>query len=399
MSIYTAIDFETTGLSPKLDRAIEIGLVKFDSNFEIVDEYSTLLNPARDVGRTDIHGVTPSMLVTAPTFGGVASDVCKFINGSILIAHNKRFDLGFLENEFRRSGVKHSELDALCTLELLRSSYPRAPRRLALACEFLKIEFDATHEALDDARMAAHIAIHILKRFGYPAIPDPIQVAVPKDSSSSAPVLRSVATSKKQETYISRIVADLPDHGPLHGQEAIAASEYLNLLERTLEDRVLDYSEAVVLGELAQQLGLGAESVRILHSSFLYALCRAAKKDGFISDDERSDIEQVAEILEISNWEKMLDAGGLTGTQDFEGSGTILPNMTVCFTGTMQRSRADCEQLAKQKGLVVLSGVTKRLEILVVADPHTQSGKAKKAREDGTRIMAESVFFAELSLS
>ena len=59
-------------------------------------------------------------------------------------------------------------------------------------------------------------------------------------------------------------------------------------------------------------------------------------------------------------------------------------------------TRDIAETLATQAGLVIANTVTKKLDILVVADPHTQSGKAKKARKYGTRILSEAVFWRML---
>jgi DNA polymerase-3 subunit epsilon len=74
--------------------------------------------------------------------------------------------------------------------------------------------------------------------------------------------------------------------------------------------------------------------------------------------------------------------------------------LTVCFTGELQcsfqgepitREQAHC--FAQQAGLAIATNVSKKLGVLVVADPNSQSGKARKARDYGTRIMAETVFW------
>lgn len=77
-----------------------------------------------------------------------------------------------------------------------------------------------------------------------------------------------------------------------------------------------------------------------------------------------------------------------------------LCGQSVCFTGQLQSTiggelieRDLAEALATEAGLVVASNVTKKLDILVVADPHTQSGKAKKARDYGIRILSDAVFW------
>lgn len=87
---------------------------------------------------------------------------------------------------------------------------------------------------------------------------------------------------------------------------------------------------------------------------------------------------------------------------------TLLPALSqrVCFTGELLATlngspirREIAEALASEAGLIVTSGVSKKLDILVVADPNTQSGKAKKAREYGIRILSEPVFWQMLGVS
>jgi DNA polymerase-3 subunit epsilon len=81
-------------------------------------------------------------------------------------------------------------------------------------------------------------------------------------------------------------------------------------------------------------------------------------------------------------------------------SDASLTGKSVCFTGELSStiggepiSRDLAEKLAEDAGLSVMSNVTKKLDLLVVSDPNTQSGKAKKARSYGTRILAEAVFW------
>jgi len=77
----------------------------------------------------------------------------------------------------------------------------------------------------------------------------------------------------------------------------------------------------------------------------------------------------------------------------------------VCFTGELQChhdgqviSRELAEELATRAGLVVVESVTKKLDLLVLADPHTQSGKAQKARQYRIRIMHEPVFWKDIGV-
>lgn len=84
---------------------------------------------------------------------------------------------------------------------------------------------------------------------------------------------------------------------------------------------------------------------------------------------------------------------------------TDLVGLSVCFTGALSATldgtpltRARAERLASEAGLLVAKSVTKGLDLLVVADPDTQSAKASKARGLGTRVMAERVFWRALGV-
>ena len=96
--------------------------------------------------------------------------------------------------------------------------------------------------------------------------------------------------------------------------------------------------------------------------------------------------------------------GSVVNSADVKPDCSLAGN-TVCFTGELLSSRAgrritrsQAEDLAAQAGLIVLRGVTKKLDLLVLADPDTRSGKAQKAQSYGTRLMAEAVFWNELGV-
>ncbi len=394
---FVAIDFETTGLRPKTNRAIEIGLVRFSEAFEIEEEFSTLIDPGRDVGRTDIHGITPTMLAGAPRFEDLAAHVCEFISNSILVAHNKRFDLDFLATELARVGIELPSLDAICTIELIRSAHPSSPRRLHDACRFLGIEPENAHEALADARMAAQIAMTVLRDDGFPALPEPVRIELPQIFATPVVKTRQDHRKTRPHSYLADLVKKLPETAPVAGREAVAANEYLNLLDRVIEDRIIDEDDAALLTMLAGNLGLSASSVRILHSSYLYALCRTAQADGHVTDSERRDIQIVAEALALEGWEELLEKDIVDQAPTTTVSRSMPAGTRVCFTGQMDLTRSECEDEARRKGFIVCPGVTKDLDVLVVADPRTQSSKAQKARKYGARIISERAFFREIA--
>ena len=81
---FATIDFETTGLSPSRDRIIEIGVVRTDIDGKILSEFSSLINPQKDVTNSSIHGIQTQDLLMAPTFKELLGGIVGSINSAVL---------------------------------------------------------------------------------------------------------------------------------------------------------------------------------------------------------------------------------------------------------------------------------------------------------------------------
>ena len=118
------IDLETTGTTPTGDRVTEIGIVRVEDG-ELVEEWSTLVNPECSIPEEIqvLTGITNEMVRRAPTFAEVRRDVHERLEGHLFVAHNARFDYGFIKHEFRRVEMAF-KADVLCTVRLSRRLYP-----------------------------------------------------------------------------------------------------------------------------------------------------------------------------------------------------------------------------------------------------------------------------------
>ena len=148
------LDLETTGATPHFDRITEIGLVEIDHGRH-VGEWSSLVNPERTIPQTieSLTGITDKMVSGAPTFSDLARALHERLVGKTLVAHNARFDSGFLKSEFKRVGLRY-EPDILCTVRLSRRLYPEAKRHnLDSLIERHGLSCDQRHRALADARV------------------------------------------------------------------------------------------------------------------------------------------------------------------------------------------------------------------------------------------------------
>jgi DNA polymerase-3 subunit epsilon len=153
------LDLETTGATATHDRITEIGLIEVDHG-TFVREWSTLVNPGMSIPPMiqSLTGISNAMVATAPAFEDVAQELYEAIDGRILVAHNARFDYGFLKNEFRRLD-KAFAAPVLCTVKLSRKLFPQHARHnLDTLITRHGISCDARHRALGDARVLWHLA-------------------------------------------------------------------------------------------------------------------------------------------------------------------------------------------------------------------------------------------------
>lgn len=146
------VDLETTGTQAHYDKIIEIGIVKVEDG-AVTARYKQLLNPNTylDPYIEQLTGICAQDLEDKPTFESVKHKVLEILDGSIFVAHNVRFDYGFLKNEFRRSGLSF-RAKHLCTVKLSRLLYPQLGRyNLDSVMAYLGISCKNRHRAYDDA--------------------------------------------------------------------------------------------------------------------------------------------------------------------------------------------------------------------------------------------------------
>ncbi len=148
------VDLETTGGMAAQHRVIEVGIVLLERG-EIIEEWSTLVQPGIRIppAIARFTGIDDSMVADAPPFADVASEVRRRLDGRLFVAHNARFDYGFLRAEFRRLGVRFSA-PVLCTVKLSRALYPEHARHnLDTLMERFGLSCAARHRALGDAQV------------------------------------------------------------------------------------------------------------------------------------------------------------------------------------------------------------------------------------------------------
>lgn len=146
------IDLETTGTNPIADRITEIGLVEVDAQGSAT-HWSSLVNPGVSIPSfiQGLTGISNAMVKDAPSFAELAPALHDRLQGALFIAHNARFDYGFLRNAFDEAGLPY-KADVLCTVKLSRALYPKERKHnLDTLITRHDLKADARHRALADA--------------------------------------------------------------------------------------------------------------------------------------------------------------------------------------------------------------------------------------------------------
>jgi DNA polymerase-3 subunit epsilon len=151
------VDLETTGSAAARERITEVGIVTVDIDGEAlrVSEWSSLVNPERPIPSEIqwLTGITNEMVRSAPRFAELADDLLERLRDAVFIAHNARFDYGFLRAEFARLGIPW-RATTLCTVRLSRALYPdRSPHSLDAIVARFDLTGETRHRALGDAKV------------------------------------------------------------------------------------------------------------------------------------------------------------------------------------------------------------------------------------------------------
>ena len=162
---FVAFDLETTGLSSKTDRIIEIGAVVMKNGVE-VDRFQTFVDPGRKLDKKiiDLTGITDAMLVGAPQIEQVLPKFMEFVGNRVLVAHNSDFDTGFIRAECARQGIAYG-FTAADTLILSQNMLPHLNKfKLDIVANALSLPEFQHHRAADDALTCGLIMARLLKK-------------------------------------------------------------------------------------------------------------------------------------------------------------------------------------------------------------------------------------------
>ena len=148
---YSLIDLETSGLSAENSHIIEIAVIRLNRIGQIVRKFETIVKPPDgNIGRPDIHLIQPIDIIGAPTFNQIAGNILEILDGTIVVAHNAKFEENFLSSEFKRAGINVPILPAIDTMWLAQMELDLYNYKLPTVLEYYGHQIVDAHTAMGD---------------------------------------------------------------------------------------------------------------------------------------------------------------------------------------------------------------------------------------------------------
>lgn len=242
---YVVFDTETTGLNAREDTLIEIAAVRM-AGTKIIDTFSTLIDAERTLSPkiTDLTGISQDMLVGQPKLQDALPKFRAFAEGSILVAHNAEFDIGFLGQCAGRIGMAPWTQPAIDTLALARVLYPGEKNyRLKTLTQKFAVELVNHHRALADAEATAKVFAKMQEALGERDVR-----SLPQLNDRSA----DVDVTKVRPFHATIMVRNQVGLRNLYELISLSHTEYLYRTPRIPRSELIRFREGLLVGSACQ---------------------------------------------------------------------------------------------------------------------------------------------------
>ena len=207
---FCVLDLETTGGSAKDCAITEIGAVKYQGGV-LLGSFQTLVDPGLPIppSITILTGITQTMVFDAPTIHTALPSFLEFIGDAVIVGHNVRFDMSFLQAAAHRLGYDRMTNDTVDTAALARRLVREEVRNLRLQtlAAYFRSPVTPIHRALDDAQATAHVLHALLERsgnLGVTNLDDLIQLPKARGSAFYSKIGLSETLPRRPGVYIFR---------------------------------------------------------------------------------------------------------------------------------------------------------------------------------------------------
>ena len=389
--MYTAVDIETTGLDPYTDRIVEIGLVKFNSDGRVLDEFATLVNsPGSSRDAREIHQIDDSDLVGAPTIEQVIPEAFALIAGTVLVAHNLDFEESFLVTNAQRAGIPLPDTVGLCTLKTCRRQLDgRAFSLVAMYKTATGGWSDNKHTALGDARCVREVLLWLLNQSPSPLyLSEPSPKIVTPTAVDTCPIsCRPVPLTRAS---VAELLTSFPQSEVRRRGDQPAIDRYKEMLDECVEDGRLSFDEAASLLRQARLTGLTGTQLRELHrQAWISAFPAEVTADWTtLTPQKRREMFLLAEALGLSEVaDEIGDVIESLAEPEPPPEARYLRTLRVGIVGD-DPSLTALRERAEAYGAKIAVNITKTVQWLATVTPDAADSRHTTARNLGIPILA-----------
>ena len=263
---YCVLDLETTGLSAKTEKITEIGIMKVKDG-KVIEDFAEFVNPEKPIPMRvqEITNITDDMVKDAPKIEEIFPKVLEFIKGTVLVAHNATFDIGFLKNIAKNLGYEF-DFTYVDTLPLARKLYPELKKhKLGKIAEHLKIKVEVAHRALDDVDTTVKVLREMMKTLKERGAKTVGDIALKCEDEKA----KSEEYKRLQPYHAIILAKNYVGLKNLYKLVSISHLKYFYKKPRILKSLYKQYSEGLILGsaceagELYQAIELGRSDEEI----------------------------------------------------------------------------------------------------------------------------------------
>ena len=310
-SDFVVFDLETTGLNPKNDHIIEIGAVKI-SNRKVIDSFSTFVHTDRKLPSKiiELTSITDNMLAGQPEIDEALPAFLDFAKDCVLVAHNAKFDVGFIREKVKVLSIDNYEPSSLDTLELSKALIKDVKNyKLSTLTKKLGINLVNHHRAVDDANAAGQLLIILL---------DKLKEREIFDVSKLNELLKEDIDIVKQQSYHINIL--VKNQTGLKNLYNLVSDSHINNFykkPRLLKSKLNNLREGLILGtacesgELYRAVleGYSDEKIEEIVNYYDFLEIQSLNNNMFLVNNER--LKSVEELIEINK--KIINFGEKSG--------------------------------------------------------------------------------------
>lgn len=386
--LYSAIDVETTGLDPRRQRICEVAIVRFRGDGTVLDEYSSLINPQRKIGKsTEIHGISDEDAAGAPTFAEALPDILRMLSGTVVVAHNLEFEDKFLKAEIERAGYERLKLVGLCSFVTSRAHLDGPFYSLKTLYKTATDEWiEDAHTALGDSRALAKLMVWLLE-----SAPTPLNYvgSEPHRDGPHGPVgriyPRAVQLANRERGYLGALAHRFPRTGLEHPVSPAAERAYVEALDEIIADHRIVEDEGWRMEELAREAGFSQQRLVQLHQQ---AWERSTASDPIdvpesMKPSRRNLLAQLAHDLGCGDLGKPL----IVEATEKPAANRHLRNWRIGIDGP-EDVIAELTAFVTTHGGNVAKRLTDTVRFVAAADRNADTPQLRKARELGLAIVS-----------